>query len=394
MAGAVLRDLSGRAVTAGITAGLVGYASTVAVVIAALQAVGGDAATVASGLTAYGIATFLASAGLSIALRMPISIVWSTPGLALVAAGGALPGGLAEALGAFVVAGLLIAATALLRPLQWLVERIPTALASAMLAAVLFKLCLVPFTALATDLRPALALLLLWLFAMRFARLYAGPLVLVAAVLLTLATTTLSLDGAQLWPRLQWVTPVFTLPALLGTAIPLFIVTMASQNIPGAAVLKSFDYRPRLGPIFLTTGALSALSAPFGGVTLNLAALTAAMAASSEAHPDPARRYIAAAAAGLAYLLLAALAGLAALLVTQASPLLIEAAAGLILIPAFGNALNGALAEPDRRLPALVTLLLGVSGTGFFGIGAAFWGLVAGCALLLLQPRARQDGRA
>jgi benzoate membrane transport protein len=178
--------------------------------------------------------------------------------------------------------------------------------------------------------------------------------------------------------------PAFTLQALVGIAIPLFIVTMATQNVPGLAVLAVNGYRPNVGPIFIWTGLGSIATAFMGGHTLNLAAITAAICAGPEAHPDPARRWIASAVNGVAYLFLAFGATFAAAFVTASPPLLIEAVAGLALFGALGGALSSALARDDERLPAIVTFVTAASGVSFFGIGAAFWGLIAGGALMVV----------
>lgn len=379
------RDASGRALATGLVSALVGYASSVAVIVAGLGAMGADSRTVASGLAVAGATQAIAAIALSWRSRMPISVVWTTPGMILLAASSAPEGGLPAVLGAFLLTGLAIVATALIRPLQRLVEAIPATLASAMLAGVLLKLCLVPFQALHDMPGPGAALILIWLLAMRFWRMLAGPAVLLAAVAVTLWLAPPALHGGSLLPLPVWTLPRFDLQAALGLALPLFIVTMASQNIPGAAVMNGFGYRVPLRPAFLVTGGLSALAAPFAAPPINLAAITAALCAGPDAHPDAGRRYVAAMAGGATYLLLGLLAGLAALMASGTSTLAIEAAAGLILIPTLVGSLQGALAREDHRLAAAMTFLCAASGTSFAGVGAAFWGLLAGGAVLLLQ---------
>ena len=366
----------------GLVVALVGYASSAAIVIAGLKAVGATTPEIASGLLFLGIAKGIAAIGLSLASRMPISIAWTTPGLALLAATGAVTGGFPAAVGAFIVSGLLIVLAGLWPVLGRLVAAIPKSIASAMLAGVLLKLCLAPFIALKTMPLAALAIILTWLVVNRFARLYAVP----AAVAVTLAaiwwTGADAMTGLTFrLPAPSFVAPVFTVEAMVNIALPLFIVTMASQNITGLAVLSTFGYRPdpRIG--LAVTGGLSAITAPFCAPTINFAAITAALCPGPEAHADPARRYVANLLSGLGYMALAVLAAVAAEFVTRSSPLLIEAAAGLALIGAFGGSLLGAVQSEDQRLPALMTFLITASGFSLWGIGAAFWGLVIGWAV-------------
>jgi benzoate membrane transport protein len=190
-----------------------------------------------------------------------------------------------------------------------------------------------------------------------------------------------------LTPRAVWTTPAFSLGATVSLALPLFIVTMASQNLPGAAVLAAYGYRPSPGPLIATTGAFTLLAAPFGGHAVNLSAIAAALCAGDDASPDPARRWIAAASCGAAYVVFGLLAGGVAHFVAG-SPILVEAVAGLALLNAFGGGLSGALANAEERETALVTFLVTASGVSFFGVGGAFWGLVVGAAVLALD-RAR-----
>lgn len=382
------QDFSVQAMVQGLIVSLVGYASSVAIVIAGLQAVGASTAEIASGLLFLGIAKGIAAIGLSWQSRMPISVAWTTPGLALLATSGSVEGGFPAAVGAFIVTGVLIVLAGYWPVLGRLVASIPKPIASAMLAGVILKLCMAPFVALKSDMIPALAIITTWLVLTRFARLYAVP----AAVVVALIAITLKGQGGAAvsftLPSPLWVTPTFSLPAMISLALPLFVVTMASQNITGLAVLHSFGYRhdPRLG--LGATGLLSALTAPFCAPTINYAAITAALCAGPDAHPDPARRYVAAIFSGLGYVLLAGLAAIAAEFITRASPLLIEATAGLALAAAFGGAMLGAVADEKDRLPALLTFFITASGFTLGGIGGAFWGLAAGwIAHALLRPR-------
>ena len=375
---------------AGLLAACVGFASSFAVILKGLAAVGATPAQAASGLMAVSIAMGIGGIWLSLRSRMPISVAWSTPGAALLASTGAIEGGFPAAVGAFLATGLLIVAAGLFRPLGRAVAAIPAPLANAMLAGVLLSLCLAPVRAVAQFPAMGLAIVVTWAVVARLNRLLAVPAAVVVTAVLVLATTTLPPgSAAALWPAPVWVTPVFAPATLLGIALPLFLVTMASQNIPGMAVLNAHGFRPDPGPLFTRTGLLTLLCAPFGGHAVNLAAITAAICAGPEAHPEPSRRWLAAVVAGAGYIAFGLLAGGATVLIAAAPPVLIEAVAGLALLGAFGAALMGAVADPARREAAVVTFLVSASGLTIWGIGGAFWGLLAGGAILLLGRAGR-----
>lgn len=380
----MLREVSLPAISAGLLAAAVGFASSFAVVLEGLTAAGASPAEAASGLMALSLAMGVAGVLLSAATRMPVSVAWSTPGAALLATTGPIAGGFPAAVGGFVACSALLVLAGLWRPLGRWVAAIPASLANAMLAGVLLGLCLAPVRAVAD--RPGLALpvVLAWLLVARWRRLYAVP----AAVLVAGALVVASLPAGTV-PSFAWTAPLPVIPApttgaLLGIALPLFVVTMAAQNVPGLAVLQVNGYRPDPGPLLRVTGLLGLLAAPFGGHAVNLAAITAALCAGPEAHPDPARRYWAAIVAGLVYIGLGLIAGTAVALAATAPPLLIQAVAGLALLPAFAAALLTALSAPADREAAAVTFLVAASGLSIAGIGGAFWGLVAGGAVLLL----------
>lgn len=384
------RTLSTQAAGTGILVALVGYASSVAVVIQGLTAVGASPAQVVSALLAVGLAMGVPAMLLSRWSRMPVSVAWTTPGMALLAGGTAVEGGFAAAVGAFLITGGLIMLAGLWAPLGRWVAAIPKPIANAMLAGILLKLCLAPFVAVGEAPVVALLVLVTWIIVGRFARLYAVPAAVAVALAAMVAQAPAGPEAATAfqWPELVPVAPVFTAEGLVGLALPLFVVTMASQNIPGLAVLHTFGFRPKVPPLFLLTGAASALSAPFGAPTVNLAAITAALCASPDAEADPARRWQAAFVGGIGYIALGALAAVTAALVLRSPPILIEAVAGLALVNAFGGAVQGAVAEEEYRLPALMTLLTTASGLVLGGIGSAFWGLVIGGALALLHRKA------
>jgi benzoate membrane transport protein len=228
------------------------------------------------------------------------------------------------------------------------------------------------------------AIVLAWAVTLRFRPAWASPVALAGLVVVALLNGSLDLPAAsQLAPQLDPVIPVFSWQATIQIAIPVYIVTMAAQNLVGVAVLTTFGYRPPVGLLLVATGAGSAAAAPFGGSTVNLAAITAALTAGDTAHPDPGRRWVAAAASGLTYLVLGGLAPLTASIVTQTDPRLVGTAAGLALVLTFTTATRTALADDATRVPAVVTLLVTASGLTAFGVGAAPWGLLAGGVLLL-----------
>jgi benzoate membrane transport protein len=331
---------------------------------------------------AVSIAMGLCGILLSLRTRLPISIAWSTPGAALLATSGVVAGGFAAAVGAFLVTGALIVAAGMSRPLGRWVAAIPPPLASAMLAGVLLNLCLAPARAVAQSPAMGLAIVLAWAVMARFNRLLAVPAAVLVAGILIASSSALPADLASaLVPHPVFSVPVFSVQAVIGIAIPLFIVTMASQNIPGMAVLSVNGYAPRPGPLFRWTGLFTMLAAPFGGHAVNLAAITAALCAGPDAHPDPAKRYWAASITGAVYVVFGLLAGAATAFIGAAPPVLIEAVAGLALLGAFGSALMGAVGVPEHREAATITFLVSGSGLTFLGIGGAFWGLLAGGAL-------------
>ncbi|MCB4823662.1 benzoate/H(+) symporter BenE family transporter [Roseicella aerolata] len=384
----MIASLSAPALAAGLLAGFVGFASSFAVVLQGLTAMGASPAQAASGLMAVSIAMGLCGILLSLWRRMPISVAWSTPGAALLAASAMPTGGFPAAVGAFLVTGALVVLAGLWRPLGRGVAAIPAPLANAMLAGVLLGLCLAPVKAVAEAPMAGLAIVITWAVVARLNRLMAVP----AAVLVMVATIALTIDlpagllGAA-GPAPLLVVPQFSLSAVVGISLPLFLVTMASQNIPGMAVLNVNGYRPAPGPLFTTTGLFTLAAAPFGGHAVNLAAITAALCASPDAEPKPARRWQAAVVAGAVYVVFGLLAGTATAFVGAAPPILIQAVAGLALLGAFAAALQAALADAGMREAAVITFVTTASGLTVLGISSAFWGLLAGGAMLALHRR-------
>lgn len=379
---------STAAVSAGLLAAFVGFASSFAVILQGLTAVGASKAEAASGLMALSVAMGVCGIVLSLRTRMPISVAWSTPDAALLATSALPAGGFPAAVGAFLVAAALVVAAGLFRPLGRAIAAIPASLASAMLAGVVFGLCLAPVKAIAAD--PASGLLVAgsWLAMTRIKRLLAVPVAALVAVAVIIAGKGVPAADAALLPHPILVIPSFDPTDVIGIALPLFLVTMASQNIPGLAILRVNGYAPEPGPLFRMTGVFSLLAAPFGGHAVNLAAITAAICAGEEAGPDRAGRYWAAVVSGLGYIVFGLAAGLVAAFAAL-EPVLIQAVAGLALIGAFSGALQGAMAAIDEREAAVMTFLVTASGIAFLGISSAFWGLVAGAATLAVTRLGR-----
>ena len=370
-----------RPILAGVVTARVGFTSSFAVVLTGLDAVGANAAQAASGLLAVSLTMGLACVVLAWRYRMPITVAWSTPGAALLVATGAVEGGWSAAVGAFLITAALILLTALWPALGALIARIPPSIAQAMLAGVLLPLCLAPITGIVANPWGVVPVVLTWLLFARLAPRWAVPLAFVAAavvVAVSLIGEGAPFDPALVLPRLEFTAPTFTVGALVGLALPLFIVTMASQNVPGIAIMRSFGYEVPWRPAMLVTGIGTALGATAGGHTINLAAISAALAASPDADPDPRRRWVAGVSTGASYLVLAVFSAAFAALVVLAPAAVIPAVAGLALFAAFGSAVQQAIDDPNERIPAVVTFLVAASGIAVLGVSAAFWALVTG----------------
>jgi benzoate membrane transport protein len=379
-------------VLAGVVAAVVGFASSFAVVLAGLRAVGADRAQASSGLLVLSVAMGLTGILLCWRSRMPLSIAWSTPGAALLIGAGAVHGGYAAALGAFVVAGLLTVVAGLSARFERAIAAIPAPVASALLAGVLLPVCLAPARAAVVFPGLTAPVIVTWLVLTRIARRLAVPGALLAAGVALAVDGRLSAGAFRHpLPSLTATLPHLDLGAVVSVGVPLFLVTMASQNLAGMSVLNLHGYRPRLRPVLTTTGAASVLIAPFGGHGINLAAITAGLMAGPDAGPRPERRWIAGAAGGTVHVGLGLAATLATAFIATSPPLLIEAVAGLALLGALGGALSAATADPGHRDAALVTLVVTASQITALGLSAPFWGLIAGLAFLATQ-RARHDG--
>jgi benzoate membrane transport protein len=376
--------LDRHAYTAGLVTVVVGFSSSFAVVLTGLRALGATPVQAASGLAALCLMIGAATLLLAGRYRIPVTTAWSTPGAALLAASPAPAGGWPTAVGAFVVTGLLVVATAAVPALGTLTARIPSSVAQAMLAGVLVPLCLKPV--LATAASPGLMwpVLLAWVLVLLLAPRWATPAAIAAAFVVTLAHLT-ALPPVIVGFVL--VAPHFSWQAVVGISVPLWLVTMASQNVPGVAVLKTFGYETPWRPTLLTTGVATVLAAFGGGHAICMSAISAALAAGHDAGPDTSRRWRAAMTTGALYLLLTAGAGLLSAVVLAAPGALLPAAAGIALIGTLAGSIQQALEDAPGRLPAAVTFLVAASGVTVLGIGGAFWALVVGVLLRLLLVR-------
>ena len=372
------KDFSLSAVVAGFVAVLVGFTSSVVIVFQGAAALGATPGQTASWIWALGLGMGLTSLGLSLHYRQPVLTAWSTPGAALLVTAGAGVN-MAEAVGAFMVCALLITVAGASGVFERAMNRIPQALASALLAGVLARFAFDAFAAAQADLALVVAMFVAYLLGRRAWPRYAVPGVLLAGVVMALARGQTDFAAVP-W---QLATPVFTLPdfslaATIGIALPLFVVTMASQNLPGVAAQRAAGYATPVSPVITTTGLATLVLAPFGAFSLGLAAITAAICQGREAHADPARRWVASAAAGVFYIVTGLLAGAVVGLIAALPKVLVLALAGLALLGTIGAGLAAAMKDDAQREPALITFVVSASGLTLWGVGPAFWGVLAG----------------
>lgn len=372
--------------TAGFIAVLVGYTSSAAIVFQAASAAGGSAEHVGSWLWALGIGMFATSVGLSLYFRAPVLTAWSTPGAALLAVGLAgVP--MSEAIGAFLFASALIVVCGVFGLFEAIMRHVPKSLAAALLAGVLARFGMALFTSLASEVLLVGLMFAVYFAGRRWLPRYAVPLAFLVGLLFAAGGGMIHGEAVSLTLALPvWTAPTFSLTTLIGVGLPLFIVTMASQNVPGLAVLRANGYQTPASPLITWTGVTGLLLAPFGGFAFNLAAITAAICMSPAADPDPAQRYRAAVWAGVFYLFTGLFGATVAALFGALPVALVAAIAGLALLGTIGNSLGLALADEREREAALVTFLATASGMSLFGIGSAFWGLVLGILVMKLMP--------
>ena len=383
----LLKDLSLSAIAAGFVTVLVGFASSAVIVFQAAQSLGASPEEISSWMWALGLGMGLTCIGLSLRYRMPVVTAWSTPGAAmLIGSVAGLP--LSDAIGAFLMSALLIAASGFSGLFERMISRIPASLASGMLAGVLLRFGIDAFAAMKTQLGMVLTMFAVYLLARRLLPRYAVILTLLVGIAFAAGLGLLRVDGLSLQlAKPVFTTPTFSLAAIVGIALPLFIVTMASQNVPGVAVIRASGYAIPISPVVGWTGLVNLLLAPFGAFALNLAAITAAICMGREAHEDAARRYVAAIAAGVFYVVVGLFGATVAALFAAFPKELILAIAGIALLGTIGTSLAAALRDEADREPALVTFLVTASGLSLAGIGSAFWGLLAGVVTLLVLRR-------
>lgn len=388
------RDLSLSAFTAGFVAVLVGFTSSVALVFQAAQAFGATPAQITSWMWALGLGVGLCCLVPSLLLRKPVMVAWSTPGAAVLASAG-MAGSftMPEAVGAFLVCAALITLCGVTGWFEKLMDRIPMEIAAALLAGVLARFGLQAFGAAQTALGMVLVMLAAYLLGRRLLPRYAVVLTLLAGVAWAAAL------GRMEWSRVQWelALPVFTAPqftwqAFVSLALPLFVVTMASQNMPGVAVIRATGYALPVSRLVSMTGIATLLLAPFGGYALNFSAITAAICMGPEAHEDKSRRYTAAVVCGAIYMVIGIFGAVVTGLLTAFPPELVLAIAGLALLGSIGGGLASALKEETNREAALITFLVTLSGVVIAGVGSAFWGVAAGVVALFVQKYGRRGG--
>ncbi|GAC14340.1 benzoate/H(+) symporter BenE family transporter [Aliiglaciecola lipolytica] len=388
MFNSIIRDSSLSAIAAGFIAVLVGFASAMAIVFQAAVSSGANSQQIESWVWALGLGMGLSSLGLSLWYKRPLIIAWSTPGAALLATGTA-DADLATATGTFLTVGVLITLVGVTGVFNRLVRLIPLSIASAMLAGILVQFGLSLFGAMQTQPFLIISMILIYLIAKRLVPRYAIPLVLSCGVTFCLFNQTIQTQNLSLaLASPEWVTPTFSWSSIIGIGLPLFIVTMTSQNLPGVAILKSSGYQDQpISPVITTTGVTTLLFAPFGGFTFNLAAITAAICTSDESHPNPEKRYIAGVSVGV-FNILAGVFGTAVVSLFAAFPqALIAGLAGLALLTTIGASLKAALNIDSEKEAAMLTFLMTASGISFFGIASAFWGVIIGMTAMYLSKR-------
>jgi benzoate membrane transport protein len=381
------KDLSLSAFVAGFVAVLVGFTSSVAIVFQAAQSFGATAAQITSWIWALGLGMGLCSLVPSLLLRKPVMVAWSTPGAAVLATAGAAGSfSMGEAVGAFMVCSALVILVGVTRALERVADRIPMEIASALLAGVLARFGIQAFAAAQTALPLVLLMVGAYLVARRMAARYAVVITLVVGILWVLMT------GQMAWSMepVRLAMPVFVAPqwsvsAIVSLAIPLFVVTMASQNLPGMAVIRASGYELPFSRLITMTGWASLVLAPFGAFALNFSAITAAICMGPEAHEDRSKRYTAAASCGAIYIVIGLFGALVTGLLTSFPNELVVAIAGIALLSTIGNGLASALRDERHREPALITFLVTLSGITLMDIGSAFWGVVAGSLALFVQ---------
>jgi len=375
---------------AGFVAVLVGYASSAAIIWQAAAAAGADASQIAGWMTALGLGMGVSTLALTLWRKVPILTAWSTPGAALLVTG--LQGvTLSQAVGVFIFANALIVLCGITGIFARLMKIIPHSLAAAMLAGILLRFGMQAFASLQGNLLLCGSMFAVWLLC----KVWLPRFAVVAALLAGGAVagfsgevTTSQIAFSFVAP--SWIAPEFTPALLLSVGVPFFLVTMASQNAPGFATLQASGYRVPVSPLIVATGGLALLLSPFGVYSICIAAITAAICQSPEAHPDPQKRWLAAAAAGVFYLLAGIFGGSITSLMSALPMAWIQMLAGLALLGTISGSLFQALNQESERDAAVVTFLVTASGVTLGGVGSAFWGLVLGGVSYVLLSTLRR----
>ncbi|MEH6386484.1 benzoate/H(+) symporter BenE family transporter [Pseudomonas profundi] len=381
---ALVKDFSLSAAVAGLIATIISYAGPLVIVFQAAESAGMSHAVLSSWVWAISIGSAVLGIGLSLRYRVPVIIAWSAPGSALLVS--LLPEvSLNEAVGAYIVASVIIFIVGVTGAFDRIISKLPAAIAAGMLAGILFRFGTGLFVSLESRPVLVLAMFVTYLLGKRLMPRYAVMAVLVVGCLIALASGDLRQDALVIGLAVPvWITPEFSLSAVLNIALPLVMVALTGQFVPGIAVMRASGYATPASPIISSSAVGSLLLAPFGCHGLTLAAITAAICTGPEAHPDPKRRYVAGVVGGLTYLVLGLFGATLVSLFTAFPAELIAALAGLALFAAIAGALTGAMAVPSDREAALITFLVTASGMSFLGLSAAFWGLIFGVAAHLL----------
>ena len=383
----LLKDFSLSTVLAGAVTVLVGFTTSIALVFQAAYASGASAAQAASWIWALGLAMGVTCVGLSWRFHMPVVTAWSTAGAAmLISTAPAYTMG--EVVGAFLVSSLLTVLSGFGGVFQRFMHRVPLPLAAGMLAGVLMRIGIDVFVVMTQEWQLPMLMLLVYLLACRWLPRYSVLLALFAGLAFSAWGGQVHLaDVDWQWAYPVWVNPSWSVASVFSMALPLFVITMASQNIPGVAAMHANGFKPPLSPVIGWIGVTNLLFAPFGAFALNLAAITASICAGPQAHHQPSKRYTAAISAGVFYAL-AGLAGASVVSLFAAFPKsLVIVVAGLSLFGTISNAMAVAMGDPVSRQAAFITFAVTASGLTFWGVGSAFWGLVAGAVALLLAPK-------
>ena len=371
-------------IVAGAVASITGTAATTAIFLSAFNGIGATKeqtiSMVAIMLVFYGTLSIV----LSWIFKMPLSVVWSTPGAALIA-GSSLAGvGFNNVMGGILIAGVLLAITGLWPLLGRVVSAIPKSIASAMLAGVIFHFCVAPFAASSKFPLLVLPVIAVWLILYWLAPLWASPVAIILAFTLIGFDRGLQVTASDWVISLNLVQPSFSIASVFSIALPLYLVAMASQNIPGIAIMKTYGYEVPFRASLVTTGLGTVVASFFGGFVMNLAAITAALNANEQAHKDPSKRWIASVSGGVVYWIFAAFTGIAVAFVYQTPSDLLLAASGLALLPTIVNAFANMVEQPTERIPAVIAFLVASSEVMFFSVAAAFWAILLGLVVLQL----------